>query len=54
MKNLLPLTEIVGMAEASAAKAMPHATLREERILMEMLLLHKKESSRVDRRLYVR
>lgn len=41
VKNLLPLTEIVGIAEATAANAIPHAMLREERILMENKLLGK-------------
>lgn len=41
MKNLLPLTEIVGIAEATAANAIPHAMLREERILVENKLLGK-------------
>jgi hypothetical protein len=35
VKNLLPLTEIVGIAEAMAANASPQAMLREERILVE-------------------
>jgi hypothetical protein len=52
VKNLLPLTEIVGIAEAIAANASPHAMLREERILMlYVAIVKKKKPSKFDRRL---
>jgi hypothetical protein len=51
VKNLLPLTEIVGIAEAIAANASPQAMLREERILVVCVAIVKKKSSKFDRRL---